>query len=171
MIKKTLEDAINEQINAEFYSAYLYLAMAAYFEDTDLPGFSNWMRIQYQEEISHVMKFFNYLNERGGRVILKDVKASSSHWDSPLNAFEDTLKHEEHVTSLINDLVDLAIKERDHATNNFLQWYIEEQVEEEAHVSNIISQVKLVQSSNDSLYMLDKELGQRVFVDPTAPKV
>jgi len=168
MLKKKIEEAMNGQLNREFYSAYLYLSMAGYFEHKSLPGFSHWMKIQYQEEIAHTMKFFKYINERGGRVVLTSVKAPPDDWNSPLNVFEETMKHEEEVTENINELLDIAMKEKDHATTNFLQWYIEEQVEEEANVSNIIAQLKMIQGSNESLYLLDKELGQRVFVDPTA---
>ena len=167
MINEKIEHAINDQINAEFFSAYFYLSMAAYFESLNLSGFSNWMKIQYQEEISHTMKFFNYINERGGKVILKGVEAPPHSWDSPTHVFEETLKHEEKVTSLINDLVDLSIKEKDHATSNFLQWYIQEQVEEEANVGNILAKLKMIQHSPESLFILDKELGARVFVDNT----
>jgi len=168
MLKKKIEEAMNGQLNREFYSAYLYLSMAGYFEHKSLPGFSHWMKIQYQEEIAHTMKFFKYINERGGRVVLTSVKAPPDDWNSPLNVFEETMKHDEEVTENINELLDIAMKEKDHATTNFLQWYIEEQVEEEANVSNIIAQLKMIQGSNESLYLLDKELGQRVFVDPTA---
>lgn len=167
MLKKKIEVALNNQLNNEFYSAYLYLSMAGYFEHMSLAGFSNWMKVQYQEENSHTMKFFKYINERGGKVVLKGVKAPPSSWKSPLNAFEQTLKHEEEVTESINELLDISMKEKDHATTNFLQWYIEEQVEEEANVSNIIAQLKMIKGSNESLYLLDKDLAQRVFVDAT----
>ncbi len=167
MINKKMEAAINEQINAEFYSAYFYLSMAAYFETLDLEGCSNWMQTQYKEEIAHTMKFFHYLNERGGKVVLKGVAEPPHSWESPMHVFQETLKHEEHVTSLINGLMDLALSERDHATTNFLQWYVEEQVEEEATVGAIISKLKMVAHSPESLFLLDKELGTRVFVDST----
>lgn len=167
MISKKMEEAINNQINAEFYSAYLYLAMSAYFENQNLPGFAHWMHAQYQEEVTHAMKFLNYLNERGGRVLLKTIEGPNNEWKGPLHVFEETLKHEQVVTGLINNLVDLAIQEKDHATNNFLQWFVGEQVEEEATAANILGTIKMVQDSKDSLYMLDKELAQRVFVDNT----
>jgi len=165
-----MEEAINKQINAEMYSAYLYLAMAAYFEANDQPGFASWMKVQYQEELTHSLKFFNYVHERGGKVVLTAIEAPQQTWDSPLHAFEETLKHEEYVTSLINDLVDTAIEVRDHTTNSFLQWYLDEQVEEEATASNILAQLKMLRESKDSLYLLDKELGLRVFVDATQEK-
>jgi len=167
MLKKKVEAALNNQLNKEFYSAYLYISMAGYFEHLGLPGFSNWMKVQYQEENSHTMKFFRYINERGGKVILKGVKAPPTSWKSPLNVFEKTLKHEMGVTENINELLDTAMKEKDHATTNFLQWYIEEQVEEEASVSGIIAKLKMIQGSNESLFLLDKDMAQRVFIDTT----
>lgn len=167
MIKQELVDAINEQINAEYYSAYLYLSMSAYMTEQGLEGAANWMHVQYQEEVTHMMKFYNYLLERGGRVVLMAIEAPPVEWNSPLHVFEETLKHEEHVTSLINRLVDLSIEYRDHATTNFLQWYVAEQVEEEANANNILAKMKMVERSSDGIYMLDKELGQRVFVDST----
>ncbi len=167
MLKKKIEVALNNQLNNEFYSAYLYISMAGYFEHMSLAGFSNWMKVQYQEENSHTMKFFRYINERGGKVVLKGAKAPPSSWKSPLDAFEKILEHEEEVTENINELLDISMKEKDHATTNFLQWYIEEQVEEEANVSNIIAQLKMIEGSNESLYLLDKDLAQRVFVDTT----
>jgi ferritin len=170
MIHKKMEEAINKQINAEMYSAYLYLAMAAYFEGCDQPGFASWMKVQYQEELSHALKFFNYVHERGGQVTLAAIDAPQHKWDSPLHVFEETLKHEEYVTSLINGLFDIALEVRDHTSNSFLQWFLDEQVEEEATASNIVAQMKMVSESRDGLFMLDKELGQRVFVDATQAK-
>ena len=167
MIKGNIEAALNQQLNNEFYSAYLYLSMAAWCEAENLPGFSNWMTVQNMEENAHCMKFFRFINERGGKVTLDGVAVPPAKWDSPLNLFEVVLKHEEEVTESINELVDLAMKEKDHATTNFLQWYIEEQVEEEATINNLIAQLKMVHDSRESLYLFDKELGQRVFVDPT----
>ncbi len=163
MISKKLETAINDQINAELYSAYLYLSMAAYFESKNLSGFAGWMRAQAQEEQAHAMKFFDYLNERGGRVNLKDIKASQSEWESPLDVFKNVYSHEQKVSSLINDLVNMAIKENDHATNNFLQWYVAEQVEEEASADEVVNKLELVGDSGNALFMLDRELGQRTF--------
>ncbi|MFO7929294.1 MAG: ferritin [Candidatus Humimicrobiaceae bacterium] len=166
MISEKLENAINDQLNAELYSAYLYLSMAAYFESKNLSGFANWMRMQAQEEQAHAMKFFDFLNERGGRVILKDIKASQSEWKSPLDVFKNVYSHEQKVTSLINNLVNMAIKENDHATNNFLQWYVEEQVEEESSADEIVKKLELVGDSGHALFMVDQELGQRVFTPP-----
>ncbi len=168
MISTNMEKALNDQINAETYSAYLYLAMAAYFEDQGLPGFSAWMKAQAQEELFHAMKFFNYVNERGGRVRLGAIAEPPLEWTSVVDVFEATLDHEKHVTSLINTLVDQAIAEKDHATNNFLQWFVGEQVEEEDTASDILNKLKLMGQAAGGLFMLDRELGQRTFVPPAA---
>lgn len=167
MLSKRIEKELNDQINAEYWSAYFYLSMAAYFENKNLPGFANWMKIQYQEEISHVMKFFNYVNERGGRVLLKPVDAVKTEWKDEIEVFEDTLNHEQKVTGLINNLVNIAIEEKDHATNNILQWYVSEQVEEESGVDEILQQLKMMEGNKHGLLMLDRELKQRTFVDET----
>ncbi len=161
MISKKLETAINEQINAELYSAYLYLSMSAYFKSVNLNGFANWMRMQEQEEQIHAMKFFDYLSERGGRIILKEIKSPRSDWKNPLDVFENVYSHEQKVTGLINDLVDMAIEENDHATSNFLQWYVEEQVEEESSADEIVENLKLLDDSRNGLFMFDRELGKR----------
>ena len=168
MIGKKMEKALNGQLNAEYYSSYLYLSMAAYFESIDLPGFANWMRIQVQEEEFHALKFYDYIIERDGRVTLEAIEAPPTEWSSPLNAFEETLKHEQKVTGLINDLVYLAREERDNASEIFLQWFVSEQVEEEDSVNTILGQLKLIKSSPEALFMLDKDLGQRVFTPPAA---
>ncbi|CEL24901.1 ferritin [Methanobacterium formicicum] len=168
MLDKKMEEAINYQLNRELYSGYLYLAMAAYFEDQDLPGFGNWMRVQAQEELSHAMKFYDYLVQRGSRVLMAEIEKPQSKWDSPVAAFEHVYEHEQMVTGLINDLVDLALELSDHATNNFLQWFVAEQVEEEESASGALQKVKLTGESGSGLYMLDQELGQRVFNPPTA---
>ena len=170
MISKKMEKALNSQINAELYSAYLYLSMVAYFESINLPGFSNWMRIQIQEETAHAMKIFDFVNERGGRVTLKAIEEPSTEWESPLAVFEATYKHEQKVTGLINELVNLAIEEKDHATRSFLQWFVDEQVEEESSVDQVLQQLKLVEKAPGGLHMLDKELGQRVFTPPATEK-
>lgn len=167
MIGKKMEKALNEQVNAELYSAYLYLSMVAYFESLNLGGFSAWMRAQSQEEMMHAMKIYDFINERGGRVLLAAIKAPETKWDSPLAAFEAAYSHEQYVTGRINDLVDLAIEEKDHATNSFLQWFVNEQVEEETSVDNVVQNLKLAQESPGALLMIDRELGQRVFAPPT----
>ena len=161
-----MEQALNGQLNAEYYSSYLYLSIAAYFASIDLPGFANWMRIQVQEEEFHTLKFYDYIIERGGRVILQQIEAPPNDWDSPLEAFEATLVHEQKVTGLINDLVYLARDERDNATEIFLQWFVSEQVEEEDSVNTVLGQLKLIKDSPQALFMLDKELAQRIFTPP-----
>jgi ferritin len=168
MIDKKMEKALNGQLNAEYYSSYLYLSMAAYFESIDLPGFANWMRVQEQEEKFHALKFYDYLIERGGRVTLQAIDAPPTEWSSPMNAFEETLKHEQIVTGLINDLVFLAREERDNAAEIFLQWFVTEQVEEENSVSTILAKLRLIKDKPQGLFMLDKDLGQRVFTPPSA---
>ena len=168
MINEKMEQALNEQLNAEYYSSYLYLSMAAYFESIDLPGFANWMTVQVEEEMFHARKFYNYIIERGGRVILRTIEAPLTEWKSPLDAFEATLAHEQKVTGLINDLVYLARDERDNASEIFLQWFVSEQVEEEDNVNTIIAQLRLIQDNPQGLFMLNKDLGQRVFTPPAA---
>ncbi len=166
MIKKEVLDALNEQINAETYSAYMYLSMAAYFENIGLSGFAHWMKIQYQEEAAHSIKFFNYVTERGGRVILKAVDQVPVEFDGVVDVYEKTLTHEIHVTSLINNLMNVAIAASDHASQSFFRWFIDEQVEEEANVEKILSTLKLINGQGNGIFMIDRELAQRVFVDP-----
>jgi ferritin len=166
MISDKMQEALNGQLNAELYSSYLYLSMAAYFLDLNLGGFANWMRVQAQEEDMHAMKFYNFINERGGRVLLKPIDGPPTEWNSPLAAFEAVLEHEQKVTGLINDLVELALAEHDHATNIFLQWFVTEQVEEEDSAHDVIQQIKMVGEAEGGLFMLDRELGQRTFTAP-----
>ena len=168
MISKKMDEALNGQLNAELYSAYLYLSMAAYFESVDLAGFANWMRIQTQEEQFHAMKFYDYIIERGGRVILRPIDAPPSDWDSPFASFKATLEHEQKVTGLVNELVYLARDEKDNASEVFLQWFVNEQVEEEDNVGKVLAQLKLIKDSPEALFMMDKEMGQRVFTPPAA---
>jgi ferritin len=163
-----MEQALNSQINAELYSSYLYLSMKAYFESINLPGFANWMKVQVQEELMHAMKFFDFVNECRGRVTLKAIEQPPAEWKSPLNVFEETLKHEQKVTGLINNIMNIAIEEKNHATSNFLQWFVNEQVEEEASADKILQQLKLLGSKSAGLFMMDKELGARVFTPPAA---
>lgn len=163
MIKKRVQDAINEQINAEFHSAYLYLSMSAYLEDNGLNGFANWMRVQFEEEQAHAMKFFDYINERGGKVTLKPIAGVDIEFDGIIGVYERVLEHERLVTSLINDLMDLAIEERDHATKSFLEWFIDEQVEEESTVEEILSNLKLINGEGQGLLMMNKEFALRKF--------
>ena len=166
MIGKKLEKAINEQINAELYSSYLYLSMSAYYLTLNLPGFANWMRVQAQEELMHAMKFYDYVNSRGGAVGLKPIDGPPITWDSPTEPFADAYKHEQKVTSLINNLVNLAFDERDHATRMMLDWFVNEQVEEEANADAILRQLKLIGGEGNGLFMIDRELATRVFVPP-----
>lgn len=166
MLVKRMEDAINDQMNFEIYSAHIYLSMVSYFESQGLPGFANWMRAQYQEEIFHAMKMFDYLNEAGGRAVISAIDAPATEWESPLAAFENALEHEQLVTSRINNLMDIAREESDHATSIFLQWFISEQVEEEASVGDIVNKLRLV-GDGGALFMMDRDLSTRVF---TAPK-
>ncbi len=166
MLSERMQAALCGQLNAELYSSYLYLSMSAYFQSTGLPGFANWMRVQAQEEMVHVMKFYDYVNERDGRVTLELVEKPPSEWDSALAVFEHTYKHEQNVTGLINKLVDLAIEEKDHAANNFLQWFIAEQVEEEASAKEVLQKLKIMGDAPGGLFMLDSELATRVFTVP-----
>lgn len=166
MIGKEMEEALNDQINAELYSAYLYLSMAAYFESQNLSGLASWMRVQTQEETAHAMKIYDFINERGGRVVLKAIDQPPREWKSPLAAFKAAYEHEQLVTGRINDLVDLAIKEKDHATNAFLQWFVNEQVEEETSVDSVVQNLKMAENAPGALFMVDRELGQRTFTPP-----
>jgi len=169
MIDKEMEEALNKQINEEFYSAYLYLSMSAYFERTGLKGFANWMYVQYQEEMGHAMKLYRYLLNRGGTVKLYAIKEPPSEWKSPLDAFQQTLEHERHITKCINDLVDLAERKKDRATFNLLQWYVNEQVEEEANDEEIISRLKMLGDKQpQGLLILDRELAQRKYLPETS---
>ena len=168
MINKKLEDAINSQINAELHSAYIYLSMSSYFESENLPGFANWMKIQFEEEQFHAFKMFNYLVERGGRPILTKIEGPQTDWDGTIDVFEATLAHEQLITSLINNLADVAQEEKDRAALAFLQWFIEEQVEEEANVEAILGQLKFIDGKGHGILMLDRELGARVYVAPVA---
>lgn len=167
MLKEKMLNALNEQINAEQYSALLYLSMSAYFHDKGLPGFANWMYIQYQEELTHANKIFNYVVERGEKVELKAIQQMPVNWDGIIEVFEETLKHEQHVTSLINNLVDIALEVGDHATQSFLRWFVDEQVEEEANVEEILDSLRLIQGQGNGIFMLDREMRQRTFVDET----
>ena len=168
MISDKIQDAFNAQLNAETYSAYLYWSMAAYFDSINLSGFSNWMRCQAQEEMVHAMKFYSFINERGGRVLMKTIESPPTRWDSPPAAFEAVYAHEQKVTGLINDLVDLAIAEKDHAANAFLQWFVNEQVEEEASADEVVQKLKLMVDAPGGLFILDQELGTRMFTPPPA---
>ena len=168
MISKKMEEALNEQVNAELYSSYLYLSMESYFKSQNLNGFANWMRIQTQEEVMHATKIYDFINERGGRVLLKAIEGPQTEWDSALAVFKAAYEHEQKVTGLINSLLDLAIKEKDHATNSFLQWFVNEQVEEESSADDMVQQLKMMEKAPGGMFMLDRELAQRVFTPPAA---
>jgi len=166
MISKKMEKAFNEQIKWEYYSAYLYLSLSSYFTSLGLPGFANWMDVQFQEEQFHARRMFDYVNEKGGRAILQAIDAPPSVWKAPLAAFDFALKHEYAVTKRINDLMTMAQKENDHSSAIFLQWFVTEQVEEEASFGDTVNKLKLV-GDGSGLFMLDRELAARVFVQPT----
>ena len=161
MLTEKMQKALNGQLNAELYSAYLYLSMNAYFKSINLDGFANWMYYQAQEELEHSMKFYDFVIQRGGKVVLTQIEAPPTEWDSPLAVFEATLAHEQKVTGLINDLVEIALGEHDHATNIFLQWFVSEQVEEEESVSGVLEQLKLMGDAQGGLFMIDRELAKR----------
>lgn len=161
MLSKTMQDAMNEQIKNELYSGYLYLAMSAYAEAANLPGFAHWMRVQAKEEQGHAMKFYKYIVERGGRVVLHAIDQPPTEFKSPLALFEETLAHEQKVTALIHNLYALATKENDYASQSFLKWFIDEQVEEEAHATAILEQLKMVADSKMGLLMMDRQLASR----------
>ncbi|MBQ4356118.1 MAG: ferritin [Bacteroidales bacterium] len=167
MINERMQKEINEQINAEFWSGYLYLSMSAWFTQHNLPGFANWMYIQYQEEFTHGMKMYRYIHERGGEVTLKPIAKVDTNWKDGVAIFKQTLEHERKVTSLINKLMDTAHEIRDYATINFLNWYVDEQVEEEANAEELLGKLQMIGKDTAALYNLDKELSARVFVDST----
>ncbi len=167
MIKESIQEALNKQINEELFSSYLYLAMSAYFEDKDLPGMAGWMRAQAQEELFHVSKFYSYICDRDGKVTLAPIAGPASEWESPLAAFQSAYEHECKISRLIGGLVDLAKKEGDHSTENFLQWFVGEQVEEEATAKGIVGQLQLIGDNGYGLYAVDQELGGRAFTMPT----
>ncbi len=168
MLNKKVEDAINKQVVAELYSAYLYLSMSAYFESENLSGMGQWMKAQAFEELYHAIKFYEYVNERGGRAVLSAIDQPPKEWKSPLAAFEAAYDHELKVTGMINDLVDVARSENDKATESFLSWYVDEQVEEEASADEIVNKLKLMADAPGGLYMLDEKLGQRGYTWPGA---
>lgn len=163
MLSKKMEKELNRQVTAEMYAGYLYLAISADFEKKGLPGIAKWYYVQYQEELWHAIKIYRYVLERGGAVELGQVDKPPKSWKTPMEAFKAGMGHEQMVTGMINDLVNLAIKEKDHATNNFLQWYVEEQVEEEANAEDNLARLELVEKSGGGgLFMLDREMGQRI---------
>lgn len=161
IIKQKVATAINDQIEKEFYSYYLYLSMAAHFESNNLKGFGHWLRVQAKEEAEHAMKLYDYLISRGGKVVLKSIAAPPNEWKSYKDLFDDAYKHEQKVTGLITKLVELAEREDDHATEVFLQWFVKEQVEEEASAQEVLHKIQLIGSQGSALFLLDSELGKR----------
>jgi ferritin len=167
MLSKKMEKALNGQINNEMYSAYLYMAMSADAAAKGLPGFANWFMVQYHEEMVHAMKFYEFVQSRGGTVKLQAIKEPAASWKTPMKMFEDTYTHEQFITKCINDLVALARSENDNATEIFLQWYVTEQVEEEENDTEILAKLKLVADSPQALMMVDGQLGARMATVPT----
>jgi ferritin len=167
MLKEKIEKALNEQINRELYSSYLYLSMCAYVQTLGLPGAANWMKVQAKEELTHANKFFDYIIERNGKVELSAIESVPTEFGSVIETFDNILKHEEYISDSINNLVDIAIEISDHATRSMLMWYVDEQVEEEANVVAILDQLKIVEGKGQGLYLIDKELATRIFVDST----
>jgi ferritin len=161
MLKKSVEDALNKQFNAELYSSYLYLAMAAYFESVPLRGFAKWMRVQSKEELTHGMKIYDYIIEQQGTPKCAVIEAPKTPWKSAGAVFEQSYAHEQKVTGMINSLMDLAIKEKDYATQNFLGWFVKEQVEEEANASEVLAQIRMMEDKPGLLFHLDHILGKR----------
>jgi ferritin len=161
MISKAMQDAINEQIKNEFYSAYMYLSMSAYFQANNLPGFAAWLRIQFQEEQTHALKLYDHMIDRGGRIDLKALSQPPAEWKTSLEAFQNVLTHEQHVTALINQVYETALSEKDYPAQVMLQWFINEQVEEEKNATEIVEQLKLVDTHGTAVLMLDHRLGKR----------
>ena len=161
MIGKPMQDALNEQINKELFSSYLYLSMAAYFEEKNLSGFGNWMRVQAEEEREHAMKFYDFILETGGKVMLKAIEAPKTEWNSNLEVAEEVAAHEGKVTASIYALYELALKEKDYPAQMMLQWFITEQVEEEKNAAEIVANLKMIEDRGTAVLMLDKQLGKR----------
>ncbi len=164
MLSKKMEKALNEQINKEMYSAYLYMAMSADTTYRGLDGFANWFMVQYHEEMEHATRIYNYINEQGGKVELQGIDQPPTKFKDPVDMFKKTLEHEQFITKSIHELVDLAKKENDYATEIFLQWFVTEQIEEEANDNEIIGKLEIVGNKGNGLYMIDRELAQRKFV-------
>ncbi|MCB0727116.1 MAG: ferritin [Ignavibacteriae bacterium] len=163
MLTKKLQNALNEQINREFFAEYLYLSMSAYLESIEMEGFANYFNVQAQEEHFHAMKMFNFVHDKGGRVILKSLKEPKANYSSVVDVIEESLKHEKYVTKSINELMDTAISENDHSVKSFLQWYIDEQVEEEATISKLLAKLKLIKGEGLGLLTLDSQLLERTY--------
>lgn len=161
MLSQQMQDALNQQINEELFSAYLYASMASHFEFTNLPGFAQWMRIQGQEELVHARKIVDYVNNRNGRVVFQALAAPKTEWATPLAALEDAYKHECHISECINNLQGMALKQNDHASHAFLEWFATEQVEEESNADSIVQALKMVEGAPSGMFLLDREMAQR----------
>jgi ferritin len=161
MLGEAIQDAMNEQMKNEFYAAYQYLSMAAYCESENLPGFAHWMRTQAREETEHAMKFYDFILDRNGRVVLRAIDEPVVEFGSPLEVFERALEHEQRVTAMINDLYGLAVRENDYASQTFLQWFVTEQVEEEKNTGDVVETLKMIGDKSEALFLLDRELGHR----------
>ena len=166
MLSDQILNKLNDQIRKEAYSAYLYYSMSAYFESVNLKGFANWMLIQAQEEITHTQRIFTYINDKGARVQLGPLEEPPHDWDSPLACLEDAYQHECMISGIINECVTLALGESDHPTNSMLQWFVKEQVEEEANADDLVQKLKLIGDNSSGLYLLDVDLGKRTFSGP-----
>ena len=166
MIGEKVKNALNDQVNAELYSSYLYLSMCSYLKKINLAGFARWMEVQALEELTHAVKFFNFISGRGEQVKLKPIEGPPTSWDSPLAVFEEVYRHEVRVTGMIHHLVDIAMDERDHASANFLQWFVTEQVEEEESADSIVQKLKLIGGEGGGLFLIDQELAARQFTPP-----
>ncbi len=162
-ISEKLEQALNKQLNEELFSSYLYLSMAADFEDKNYTGFASWMRVQFQEEQFHAMKFYDYIVQRGGKVLLEQIAKPKSNWETPLSAFKAAFLHETLITKKINNLVNLSREENDHATESFLKWFVDEQVEEEASSEEVVKNLEMIHEDKSALFLYNRELGKRVF--------
>jgi ferritin len=161
MLGEAIQDAMNDQMRNEFDAAYQYLSMAAYCESENLPGFAHWMRAQAREETEHAMKFYDFILDRNGRVVLQAIEEPVVEFGSPLEVFERALEHERSVTAMINDLYGLAVRENDYASQTFLQWFVTEQVEEEKNAGDIVETLRMVGDKSEALFLLDRELGRR----------
>ena len=169
MFSEKMQKAMNDQIHHEMESAYIYLAMAAYLAEENYPGFTHWMKMQFDEEMIHAFKFYDYIHSRGAKVVLQAIAQPPAEFDSPLSAFETALGHEQKISADIHNLYALALEEKDYPSLSFLQWFIDEQVEEEEHVGGVVEDIKRVSGSDQGLLMLDRELGQRL--PPVAEEV
>jgi ferritin len=171
MLSEKVCKSLNKQLNRELYSAYLYLAMSAHFAEASLEGMANWMYVQSKEEMTHAMKFFNYIVERNGKIVLGKLDGAEGKWEKPVDAFEAALEHEKYITKNIYELLSLAREEKDYATELMLNWFVAEQAEEEDNVGRVIDMLKMVKDSSEGLFMIDRELGQRQFLNETGEAI